>query len=355
MLDAVLRGRSNRLNLAAFSVNPVYLSPSVAHQTPLRAADLDLGRRAGLVLMAQPSLSGRGLSGRAWYRRQRVGLTWLTGLLCALVLLLDGPRTGRLADLGLPRAHAVGRRSTLEATLKTDRSRQERRRAAVELGELGDTDAVPALILAMFADRDESVRGACAESLAALAERSALPALRAATKDESGLVRRLASAAVKRLSPAAHTGGGKRVTVVVGRSASKAKSGTLPDIPKVLRDAVIKEMRSATELDVIEDLESASGTSAGFTVDSSVIKLSRLTTPAGELEVSCDVSMIIAAWPGRNVVSMVTGGASVIGPRGPSTKPTRAFIESLETEAVQQAVKETHSNVMTYLRTQFRK
>lgn len=295
--------------------------------------------------------------GRAlwWQRRPQAVLTGLFMLWLLGLLLPDAARLPGLTLIAVPDAQAVGRRSTLESTLKTDRSRQERRRAAVELGELGDTDAVPALIVALFADHDESVRGACAEALAALAERSALPALRAAAKDESALVRRLAMAAVKRLSPSASSGGGKRVTVVVGRSASKAKSGTLPDIPKVLRDAVIKEMRASSELDLIEDLESAGGTASGFTVDSSVIKLSRLTTPAGELEVSCDVSMIIAALPGRNVVSMVTGGASVIGPRGPSTKPTRAFIESLETEAVQQAVKETHANVMTYLRTQLRK
>lgn len=262
-----------------------------------------------------------------------------------------GPATG----VWISSARAVGRRSTLEATLRNDRSAGARRRAALELGELGDTEAQAALVVGLLADRDESVRAACAEALAALAERGALSALRAAAKDESGLVRKQALAAIGRLSPAKRPGGGKRLTVVIGRAGSKAKSGTLPDIPKVLRDAVVKEMRSATELDIIEDLESAGGTASGFTVDSSVIKLSRLTTPAGELEVSCDVSMIIAALPGRNVVSMVTGGASVIGPRGPSAKPTRAFIESLETEAVQQAVKETYENVMTYLRTQLRK
>jgi len=341
MLDALLPGRSNRLHLAAFSVNPVYSSPSVVHPEPFRAADMDLMRRDHRAFRT---------SGGRRCLRIRLLLLWVLGSLC-----LDGQRSAGPLSLAIPTAQAMGRRSTLEATLRTDRNRQERRRAAVELGELGDSDAAPALILAMFSDRDESVRGACAEALAALAERSTLPALRAATKDESPLVRRLAMAAVKRLSPATSSGSGKRVTVVVGRSGSKAKSGTLPDIPKVLREAVIKEMRESSELEVIEDLDAAGGTATGFTVDSSVIKLSRLTTPQGELEVSCDVSMIIAALPGRNVVSMVTGGASVIGPRGPSTKPTRAFIESLETEAVQQAVKETHANVMTYLRTQLRK
>ena len=54
----------------------------------------------------------------------------------------------------------------------------------------------------------------------------------AAAKDESGLVRKQALAAIGRLSPTKRPGGGKRLTVVIGRAGSKAKSGTLPDIPR---------------------------------------------------------------------------------------------------------------------------
>jgi hypothetical protein len=131
---------------------------------------------------------------------------------------------------------------------------------------------------------------------------------------------------------------------------SKAKSGTMPDIPQRLRDAVIKEIRNVVELDLIEEMPGTGDNRSGYSLDSSVTKLTRRTTPAGELEVSCDVSMIIAVLPGRSVVGMVSGGASVIGPRGPSTRPTKSFIESLETEALNQAVHETHASLMTFLR-----
>lgn len=290
-------------------------------------------------------MAGRGSCRRIGSAPFRGCWSWVVVALLAVLL------GAVVTPLSRP-AYAVGRRSTLEAALKSDASPAARQRAAAALGDLGDTDALQALIVALFADRDATVRAACADALAALAERSALPALRAATRDDSLQVRKQAQAAVNRLSPARRpSGGGRRITVVVGRSGSKAQSGTLPNIPKVLREAVVKEMQSSSELDVIEDLDEGQSSPSGYTVDSSVIKLSRITTPAGELEVSCDVSMIIAALPGRNVVSMVSGGASVIGPRGPSTKPTRAFLESLETEAVQQAVKETHSNLLTFLRT----
>lgn len=262
-----------------------------------------------------------------------------------------------LAVAGPPIVQAGERRANLENTLRQDRSPQLRQRAAVSLGELGDTAAMPSLILSLLGDRESSVRAACADALAALAEPGAQHALRAATHDENELVRRQASAALNKLVPPTdgeRSGIGQHVTIVVGRMGSKAKSGTMPDIPLRLREAVIKEMRGTGEIDVIEDLKNAGDARSGYSVDSSVTRLVRRTTPAGELEIACDISMIIANLPGRSVVGMVSGGASVIGPRGPSTRPTKAFLESLESEALTQAVKETHSSLVTFLRHQTR-
>lgn len=263
-----------------------------------------------------------------------------------------------LAVLGAARpSQASERRANLENTLRQDRSPQTRQRAAVSLGELGDTAALPALILSLLGDREAAVRAACADALAALAEPGAQHALRAATHDESEVVRRQASAALNKLVPPTdgeRSGIGQHVTIVVGRMGSKAKSGTMADIPGRLREAVIKEMRGTGEIDVIEDLKNAGDAKSGYSVDSSVTRLVRRTTPAGELEIACDISMIIANLPGRSVVGMVSGGASVIGPRGPSTRPTKAFLESLESEALIQAVKETHSSLVTFLRHQTR-
>lgn len=281
----------------------------------------------------------------------------MTALCLGVLFFLSPPCLSR-PILELPRAESSERRTHLESTLRQDRMAAARQRAAVALGALGDTDALTALIVALLGDRDASVRAACADALAALAEPAAKPALRAATRDENAQVRRQAAVALGKLSP--HAVSEKtpllkgRVTVVVGRMGSKAQSGTMPDIPQRLREAVIQEIRATSELDIIEDLRKANDARSGYSVDSSVTKLTRRTTPAGELEISCDISMIIAVLPGRSVVGMVSGGASVIGPRGPSTKPTKAFIEGLESEALKEAVRETHSSFMTFLRQQAR-
>lgn len=289
-------------------------------------------------------------------QRRRIALRLTALCVGALVFLADSRVTRRGPE---PRqAVATERRSQLESTLKKDKTASARQKAATALGDLGDSDALPTLIVAMLGDRDANVRAACAEALAALADPNAQPALRAATHDESPLVQKKAAVALNKLGGG--SGGDKaaplkgRVTVVVGRMGTKAKSGTLPDIPQRLREAVISEIRSSHEIDMIEDLGKSDSVRSGYTVDSSVTKLTRRTTPAGELEISCDVSMIIAVLPAKAVVGMVSGGASVIGPRGPSTKPTKAFIESLETDALNQAVKETHSSLMTFLRQQLR-
>jgi hypothetical protein len=259
---------------------------------------------------------------------------------------------------GLKLARAAERRAFLEATLRRDRNASARQRAALALGQLADTEALSSLVICLLGDREASVRAACADALGALAEPSAQPALRAAAKDESPLVRKQASAALAKLSGDSGDPDKaplkSRVTIVVGRMGAKAKSGTMPDIPARLREAVIKELRGTRELDTIEELRDAGDVRSGYSVDSSVTRLSRRTTPAGELEISCDVSMIIAVLPQKAVVGMVSGGASVIGPRGPSTKPTKAFLENLESEALSQAAHEAHSSFMTFLRQQQR-
>lgn len=271
------------------------------------------------------------------------------------------PRLAVLLALGvlclLAEAGAGEKRAFLENALKNDKTASARQKAAKELGDLGDSDALKALIVALIGDRDANVRAACAEALAALADPNAQPALRAATHDENATVRQKATAALTKLGGGAgqdRTPLKGRVTIVVGRMGTKAKSGTMPDIPQRLREAVISEIRGTHEIDMIEDLQKGEKQSSGYTVDSSVTKLTRRTTPAGELEISCDVSMIIAVLPARAVVGMVSGGASVIGPRGPSTKPTKAFIEGLESDALNQAVKETHSSLMAFLRQQLK-
>ncbi len=259
--------------------------------------------------------------------------------------------------LGHGRALAASDRlSELQKTLRASKNTAQRRQAAEELGKLGEEAALPQLVQSLLADRSEAVRAACAEALGQLGEVGARAALRAAAHDESERVQRLASAALGKLEEkqAALSRPLQRVSVIVGRMGSKAKSGTLADIPKRLRETILKELQAIPELDLFEENKKPTGPNKIFLVESSVTNLARRTTPSGELEISCDISVVIALMPGHNIVGIVSGGASAFGPRGPSTKPTKALIENLETQALTQAVQSANENLVSFLRAQTR-
>ena len=257
--------------------------------------------------------------------------------------------------LGLALA-ANERLSELQKTLRASKNTAQRRQAAEELGKLGEEAALPQLIQSLLADRSEAVRAACAEALGQLGEVGARAALRAAAHDESERVQRLATAALGRLEEhqTALARPLQKVSVIIGRMGSKAKSGTLADIPKRLRETIFKELQAIPEIELAEEGKKPSGPNKLFLVESSVTNLARRTTPSGELEISCDISVVIALMPGHNIVGIVSGGASAFGPRGPSTKPTKALLENLETQALTQAVQAANENLVSFLRSQTR-
>src|SRR5436190_14674174 len=78
----------------------------------------------------------------------------------------------------------------LEKTLAKDSDSNERAQAAWDLGQMGATDAVPALIAALEKDSSTAVRANAAASLWHLGEasRPAIPALTKALEDPSGAV-----------------------------------------------------------------------------------------------------------------------------------------------------------------------
>jgi hypothetical protein len=139
------------------------------------------------------------------------------------------------------------------------------------------------------------------------------------------------------------------IVVVLGRMGTKAKSGTMPDIPRRLRQALENELRQKDELSMVDDARRGGALAGSYSIDGSVTRLTRRTTVEGELEVSCDVSLVVAALPESNVIGMLQAGASVLGPRGPAAKPTQAFVESLESEALHQAVAEVHFRLSDFL------
>lgn len=275
-------------------------------------------------------------------------------------------RLGRLVRLGLlaaawvltaaPSPAVSQRLSDLQKTLRTSQNAGQRRQAAEELGKLGEGAALPLLIQSLLADRSEAVRAACAEALGQLGDVGARSALKAAEHDESSRVQRLASAALSHVEEKASAAARpvQKVSVIIGRMGSKAKSGTLADIPKRLRETVTRELSALPEIELTEEGKKPTGPGKLFLVESSVTNLARRTTPSGELEISCDISVVIALMPGHNIVGIVSGGASAFGPRGPSTKPTKALIENLETQALTQSVQAANENLVSFLRAQSR-
>lgn len=129
-----------------------------------------------------------------------------------------------------------------------------------------------------------------------------------------------------------------RVTTVIGSCGAKVRSLSGSDLSAVLRSALLKELRDSPSVRVFEDSRNAQAIASGFSIDGSVTQLSRRNNAQGDLEVSADVSLIISALPGRRVVAMVSGGATVIGSSSADTRFTGLLIQNLQQEAIAQAV-----------------
>jgi hypothetical protein len=247
----------------------------------------------------------------------------------------------------------------LEKTLQSDPSFQVRVQAAAVLGKLGDREAVPILIQTMMEDKHEMVRATCAEALGRLGDPAAKPALKAALSDPSTAVRAQAEQALKGLSgehpavaaPAAADPPGKderRIPVTLGRMGSKAR-GITPDLPRRLKEAIARELASTPDVQVMDELRDHS--KSGFTVESSVTEMSRRTMPGGQIEVTCEVSMVIGILPSHAIVGMTSGGATIQAPLRVA-RPSKAVAESLEADALTHAVRGAHQNLLAFLRNQ---
>jgi len=131
-----------------------------------------------------------------------------------------------------------------------------------------------------------------------------------------------------------------RISAVIGSCGAKVKSTVIADLSAVLRSAILKELRSSPLLRVFEESRNASLIGTGYSIDGSVTQLTRHYNSQGDLEVSADVSLIISALPGRRVVGMVSGGATVIGSATADSQFATLLLQSLQQEAIQHAVHE---------------
>ncbi len=138
-----------------------------------------------------------------------------------------------------------------------------------------------------------------------------------------------------------------RIPVVLGRMGSKARGAT-PNLPQRLREAITRDLRQSPEVLVLDEKDGGQGR---FTIESSIIEMSRRTTPTGELEVTCEVSMVIGLLPSRSIVGMTSGGATIQGPRR-AARLSKVSAVALEADALNYAVRGANQNLLAFLRNQ---
>jgi hypothetical protein len=235
-------------------------------------------------------------------------------------------------------------------SLTNDSSWRVRLQAAVVLGKLHDTRAVPSLMRAL-SDENESVRGLAAQVLGDLGDAQAVAALERLRKsDSSSFVRDKAHAALAKLHPSEMMASsprssrplkGDNVHVEVGGIGTKARHAT-PEMTARLREYIIREL-SRTPGVTLEGKPLS-----GFLIDSAITNVSRKTTDQW-VEISCEVSFVVGRLPSKSMVMMTSGGATVQAPRV-GFRPEKE--KALQFDALEGAVQGAHQNLLAYLKTQ---
>ena len=195
------------------------------------------------------------------------------------------------------------------------------------------------------ATRDSSwrVRLQAASVLAKVKDERAITLLERLLRDDQPTVRRAAEVALDHLrTPVAvkPPAGKKDVQILIGGVGAKSKNAT-PAMTKQLRSLLEREFAHTPAFVVNGQPVS------GYLIDGSIAVLERKAT-RDWIEITCEVKVIVGRLPAKAMVMMTSGGATVQEPRG-EYRPERAA--SLEADALENAVKGAHDNVLAYLRT----
>lgn len=250
-------------------------------------------------------------------------------------------------------ARGEDRISRLTRILQTDRSYKVRLQVALTLGKLKDKRAVPALLKAL-SDENYTVRGVTAASLAQIGDPSALPRLKeVAQSDSNEFVRGQADRAVRALASAgqgsvlagAGPPPGTRFYITLGKISNKGSKGG-DSASRALGDALLKEFRGVAG--VSTDWGGGRAPSGpeltkrkvqGFVLDGSIISLTA-TRSGGTVEVSCNIKVSLATFPGNSMKAFYTGGASTEVPVSGFTPDQEASIYKDVLEGAAQGARE---------------
>jgi hypothetical protein len=238
-------------------------------------------------------------------------MTRVSRLLAAacLVLLLARP------------AAAAGKVDELAKSLLEDSSYKVRLQAALLLGRLGDRAAVDPLVKAL-GDENKTVRAMAAQSLGKLgAPEAAAPLKALLDRERDSFVRGQAQQAIASLEGGARgggpEGGGRRkIYLAFGPFSGGARLAD-PSLLEILRGAIRRELAklpSVTFSLEAGESEKTFGRSGrlGFLIDGNVTRLSD-GLAGGNVEINCDVKVMVARWPSKSIILWTNAGAAVQG------------------------------------------
>jgi len=230
-------------------------------------------------------------------------------------------------------------------TLVTTNSYKVRVQVCLVLGRSGDHRAVPALSGALK-DDSPAVRLVAAQALGRLRDASAVSALNAAVHDPVASVAQAARQALASLSHpaganATAAAGGARFLINVGPLSNRSRGGGA-DAVKLFRHYLVQELKKTPNVSVEGTLGRGQ---TGYYVDGNIVRLT--TQPAGGFsEVSCDLKVVLATWPGKSIIMWTDGGATVqVGASAPAA-------EAGMRDCLEAAVQGIRENIATFLKAQ---
>ncbi len=251
-------------------------------------------------------------------RRRRYARLWI--VVCAVSSVLAIAAS----------AWADARSDYLVRVLRTSPMFRVRAQAAISLGGVQSEPEVVSALVGALSDAHPAVRGAAAAALQRQGDPSALPALRRAARDPEAAVRTAASQAVRHLTTVAQTGprtqplppaggGNARYYVAVGRPGTKVRSIS-PATLAAAQQAIERMAREVPGVEIAPSNQSASAATkvlrqrnlVGYFLDSSIVEIEQ--RPDGGTRAR--VSVVLQSYPDRNIRSMLSGAATVMGASG---------------------------------------
>jgi hypothetical protein len=263
---------------------------------------------------------------RPSHRGLWLGLTLSVGVMVDAAGSGDGPGGPSWADRVWPTGRAAAATAhaptdlleTTVTTLAEARNDKVRVQAALVLGRMRDPRGIPALTRAL-ADRSAVVRAVAAQVLGDLRAESARPALEVATRDDNPLVRRHAAQALRQLlrTPPRHV----------------LEVNPMGDRTRRASTALRERMRRA----VVAELAPTPGHPwpESFTIDGAIRALDVKRVKL-DVEVRCDVQLILSTHPGQAIVLMSSGEATVQRPRA---RFRSSMLLDMQNDALQHAVR----------------